>query len=122
MQRLRLVGALWLALAVFSIAMTLIFRVDQSQIVVTMLLGIATVLLGLVALARPSREAITASLVAGIAWLAIYAALTVIQADDPAAFVTDAGLAVGGGAIALLAWSARVALGPENAFRGKRTV
>lgn len=107
MQKLRLVGALWLAVAALSISLTLVFRVEASQIVVTIALGVATAVLGTVMLARPNRAAITASIVAGIAWLALYVGLAVIQADELAAWTTDAFLAVAGVGIAILAWTAR---------------
>lgn len=107
MQRFRLVGALWLALAAFSITMTLVFRVEAYQIVVTLALGVATAVLGSVVLGRPSRAAITTSIVAGIAWLALYVALAVIQADELAAWATNAFMAVAGCCIGLLARTTR---------------
>ena len=107
MQRQRLVGALWIAVALLSITMTLVFRVDSSQIVATIGLGVATAILGSLMLARQGRLAIPTSIVAGIAWLALYVGLAVVQSDEMAAWTTDAFLAAAGGGIALLAWTTR---------------
>ncbi len=106
MQRLRTAGALWIAVAVMSIAVTVVWRIDSYQIVVTIGLGIATAILGLWMLARPSGVALPASIIAGIVWLVLYAALAVLQSDEIAAWVTDAFLAVAGGGVGLTAWTA----------------
>lgn len=106
MQRLRIAGVLWIAVAVLSIALTVVFRVDSYQIAATVSFGIATAILGVWMLARPSRVAIPASTIAGIAWLVIYAGLAVLQSDEMAAWVTDAFLAVAGGGVGVLAWTA----------------
>jgi len=105
-MRLRIAGVLWIAVAAFSIATTVVFRVDSYQIAATLGFGIATVILGVWMLARPSRVAIPASIIAGIAWLMLYAGLTVLQSDEMAAWVTDAFLAVAGGGVGVLAWTA----------------
>jgi hypothetical protein len=107
MQKLRIAGLLWIAVAVLSIAMTVIFRVESYQILATAGLGIATAALGSWMLARPSRAAILGSIVAGIAWLLLYAGLAVVQSEEMAAWGIDAFLAVAGGGVALLAWTAR---------------
>lgn len=106
MQRLRTVGLLWIAVAVMSIAITIVFRVDSYQIVATVGLGSATAALGVWMLARPSRVAIPASTITGIAWVVLYAGLAVLQSDEMAAWVTDAFLALAGGGVGLLAWTA----------------
>ncbi len=103
--RLRIAGVLWIAIAVFSIAITVVFRDDSYQIPATIGFGIATAILGVWMLARPSRVAIPASIIAGIAWLVLYAGLAVLQSDDLAAWVTDAFFAVAGGGVGLLAWT-----------------
>jgi hypothetical protein len=61
-------------------------------------------------LARPSRVAIPASIIAGIAWLVLYAGLAVLQSDELAAWVTDAFLAVAGSGVGLVAWTAETQL------------
>lgn len=106
MQRLRIAGVLWIAVAVLSIAVTVVFRVDSNQVVATVGLGTATALLGLWMLARPNRVAIPASIIAGIAWLVLYAGLAVLQSDELAAWVTDAALAVAGSGVGFVAWTA----------------
>jgi hypothetical protein len=106
MHRLRTAGALWIAVAVMAIVATVMFRVDASQIVGTIAVGLATVVLGLWILAVPSRIAIPASIVAGVVWLVLYVGLAVLQSDELAAWVTDAFLAVAATSPALLAWTA----------------
>jgi hypothetical protein len=106
MQRLRIAGMVWIAVAVFSIAITVVFRVDPNQVVATVGLGAATAILGVWMLARPIPGAIPASIIAGVAWLVLYAGLAVLQSDEMAAWVTDAFLAVAGGGVGLMAWSA----------------
>jgi hypothetical protein len=106
-DRLRISGALWIAVAVLSIALTVIFRVESYQIVATIGLGVATAVLGSWMLARPSRVAIPASIIASVVWLPLYGGLAVVQSDEMAAWVTDAFLAFAGGGVALLVWTAR---------------
>jgi hypothetical protein len=57
-------------------------------------------------LGRQTPSALSASVVAGVAWVLAYGALAVIQADELAAWITDAFMVVAGGAIALLSWTA----------------
>ncbi len=105
-NRLRIAGVLWIAVAVFAIAITVVFRVDSAQIVATVGLGIATAMVGIWMVARPSPVAIPASIIAGIVSLLLYGGLTVLQSDEIAAWVTDAFIAVSSGGVALLAWTA----------------
>ena len=111
MEKRRLGGALWMLLAALSITVTLVFRVDQLQIAATIALGIATAVLGAWMIVRPSGSPVGASIAAGVIWLVVYLGLAVLQADELAAWVTDAFLAAVGGAIAVLAWNARSDLG-----------
>lgn len=106
MRRLRIAGALWIAVAIMSIAATVMFRVDSYQIVATIGLGVATALLGLWMVAIPSRIAVPTSIVAGVVSLLLYLGLAALQSDEPAAWVTDAFLALAASAPALLAWTA----------------
>lgn len=94
MHRLRIAGALWITVAVLSLAATFIFRVDPFQIVATAALGVATAVLGAWMIALPRRVAVPASVVAGAVWLLLYLGLAVVQSDEVAAWVTDAFLAV----------------------------
>jgi hypothetical protein len=107
MRRLRIAGALWIAVAVMSIAATVMFRVDSSQIVATIALGVASALLGSWMLALPSPVAIPTSIAACIVWLGLYLGLAVLQSGELAAWVTDAFLAFAASSCALLAWTAR---------------
>jgi hypothetical protein len=109
-MRLRIAGVLWIAVAVLSVVITVVFRVDSYQIVATLALGTSTAILGVWMLVRPSRVAIPASIIAGIAWLVLYAGLAVLQSDDMAAMVTDAFLAVAGGGVGILAWTTEAQL------------
>ncbi len=111
MEKRPLIGGLWMVLAALSIAVTLVWRVDASQIVATIALGIATAVLGAWMIVRPSGSAVGASIAAGVTWLAMYLGLAVIQADELAAWVTDAFLAAVAGVVAVLAWKARSDLG-----------
>lgn len=106
MQRLRIAGVLWIAVAILSIAVTVVFRVDSNQVVATVGLGSVTAVLGLWMLARPNGVAIPASITAGIAWLVLYAGLAVLQSDELAALVTDVFLAVAGSGVGLVASTA----------------
>jgi hypothetical protein len=107
MQRLRIAGALWIAVALMSIATTVVFRVDSFQILATTGLGLLTGVLGLWMLVRPSRIAIPTSIIAGIAWLVLYLGLAVVQSGELAACATDAFLAFAASIPVLLAWMAR---------------
>src|ERR1700675_2557499 len=61
MNRLGIAGAVWLAAAGFSIAMTLIFRVDPVQWIVTTAVGVVAAVVGLWLIARPSALVVSAS-------------------------------------------------------------
>ena len=56
MKRLGIAGAVWLIAAGFAIAITLIFRIDPVQWVVTMAVGVVAAVLGLWLIARPSSS------------------------------------------------------------------
>jgi hypothetical protein len=107
MHRLRIAGALWIAVAVMSIATTVMFRVDSSQILATTGLGVATAVLGSWILVLPSRIGIPTSIIAGIVWLLLYLGLAVVQSGELAAWATDAFLAFAACVPALLASMAR---------------
>ncbi len=105
MSKLKAIGTTWLAVAALSIAVTVVFRVDSAQIVVTLALALVTAALGGWMVLRPSTAAVGASLGVGIVWLAVYAGLAVLQSDEIAAWVTDAFLAVVGGVVGFVAWT-----------------
>ena len=106
MNRLGVAGGLWLVAAGFAIAMTLIFRVDPVQWVVTMAVGVVAAVLGLWLIARPSALVVSASNVVAVAWTVLYAVLTVQQADELAAWTTDVILIAIGAAAGLAAYRA----------------
>jgi hypothetical protein len=113
MSRLRTVGWLWLGAAAFAVLMTLTYRVDSTQIAVSLVLALVTAVLGLWMIFGRAADA-RVSIVLGIAWIVVYAALAIIQADEVAALVTDVFLAVIGAIAAGLAWTSR-GVGPQPA-------
>jgi hypothetical protein len=102
-DRLRLAGILWVVGALLAIAATLVFRVDQVQVVVTLAVGVIALALGTQMLLRRTSAAIPRSSVLGAAWFVLYLALAVIQGDEIAAWTTDVVVGVIGVAAAILA-------------------
>ena len=94
MNWLRTAGILWVVSALLATGMSLIFRVDPVQVVVTIAASAVAAVLGLWMIARPSTTAVPLSYVVGVAWLALYAALTVRQSDELVAWITDVFLAL----------------------------
>jgi hypothetical protein len=105
MNRFRVAGVVWLAAAVFAIAITLIFRVDPVAWVVTMALGVVAAVLGLVLIVHPGAL-VTVSNVAAVVWVMLYVVLAVQQADDAAASLTDVALIAIGAAAGSVAYRA----------------
>lgn len=106
MNRLGIAGALWLVAAGFATAMTLIFRTDPLQWVVTLAISVAAAAVGLSLIARPSALVVSASNAASVVWIVLYAVLTVLQSDELAAWTTDVALIAIGGAAGLVAYRA----------------
>lgn len=106
MNRLGVAGALWLVAAGFAIAMTLIFRTDPVQWVVTMTIGMAAAVVGLWLIARPDSRVVSASNVVVIVWTVLYVVLTVLQSDELAAWTTDVALIAIGAAAGVAAYRA----------------
>jgi hypothetical protein len=92
MNRLGIAGGLWLVAAGFAIVMTLIFRTDPLQWVVTMAIGVAAAAVGLWLIARPSALVVSASNAVSVVWIVLYAVLTVLQSDELAAWTIDVAL------------------------------
>ena len=88
-------------------ATSLIFRVDPAQVVVTIAASAVAAVLGLWMIARPSTRTVPLSYVVGLAWLALYAALTVQQSGELVAWTTDLFLALIGVGAALAAYRGR---------------
>lgn len=106
MNRLGIAGALWLVAAGFAVTMTLIFRTDQVQWVVTMAIGVVAAVVGLWLIARPGALVVSASNAVSVVWIVLYAVLTVLQSDELAAWTTDVALIAIGGAAGLVAYRA----------------
>ena len=106
MNKLGTAGAVWLVAAGFAIAMTLIFRTDPVQLVVTIAIGVVAAVLGLWLIARPSALVVSASNVLAVVWTVSYAVLTVQQSDELAAWTTDVALIAIGAAAGLVAYRA----------------
>jgi len=94
MTWLRAAGILWVVSALFATGTSLIFRVVPAQVVATIAASAVAAVLGLWMIARPSTTAVPLSYVVGVAWLALYAALTVQQSDELVAWATDVFLAL----------------------------
>ena len=106
MNRLGIAGALWLAAAGFAIAMTLTFRTDPVQWVVTMAIGVVAAVVGLWLIARPRSMVVSASNIVAVMWAVLYGVLTVQQSAELAAWTTDVALIAIGAAAALVAYRA----------------
>ena len=106
MNRLGIAGALWLVAAAFSIAMTLIFRTDPVQWVITIAVGAVAAVLGLWLIARPNAMVLSASNGVAVAWTVLYAVLAVQQSGELAAWTTDVALIAIGAAAGLVAYRA----------------
>jgi hypothetical protein len=104
MNWLRTAGILWVVSALLAAAISLIFRVDPVQVVVTIAASAVAAALGLWIIARPSTTVVPLSYVVGLAWLALYAALTVQQSHELVAWTTDVFLALIGLAGTLAAY------------------
>ena len=106
MNRLGIAGALWLVTAGFAIAMTIIFRTDPSQFVVTIAVGVVVAILGVWLMARPRDLVVSASNVVAVVWTVLYAVLTVQQSGELAAWTTDVLLIAIGAAAGVVAYRA----------------
>ncbi len=104
MNGLGIAGVLWLVAAGFATAMTLIFRVDPVQWVVTITVALVAALVGLSLIARPSAVVVPASNVVAVVWTVVYTVLTVQQSDELAAWTTDVALIAIGAAAGLVAY------------------
>jgi uncharacterized membrane protein HdeD (DUF308 family) len=106
MKGLRLAGILWLVGGVMSVVLTIVFRTDALQWVLTIASGLVAVVLGLWLSVRPTKAIVPWSIAVGIAWLIIFALLTAQQAGELVAWSTDVLLAVIGVAAAVVAYAA----------------
>lgn len=106
MKGLRIAGSLWLVAAAFAIAITLSFRTEPVESIVTVALGVAVALLGLWLIARPNALVVSASNVASVVWTVLYAILTLQQFTDLAAWTTDVELIAVGAAAGVTGYRA----------------
>jgi hypothetical protein len=86
-------SSLWMLAGVLGIGTSLLFRLEPLSWAITIAPGILAVLVGIVALLRSDPPVALWSVVLGVAWVPCYVALAVWQLGDPAALVTDVGLA-----------------------------
>ena len=106
MNRLGIAGAVWLVAAGFAIAVTIIFRTDPVQWVITIAVAVVAAALGLWLIARPNDLVVSASNVVAVVWTVLYAVLTVQQSDELAAWTTDVALIAIGAAAGLVTYRA----------------
>lgn len=106
MNRFRLAGVLWLVAAGSAIAVTLTFRTDPVQWVVTIAVGAVAAVLGLWLMARPSAPVVSASNAVSVVWIVVYGVLTALQSDELAAWTMDVALMAIGGVAGLAAYRA----------------
>jgi len=106
MKGLRLAGILWLVGGVMSVVLTIVFRTEAMQWIMTIASGLIAVVLGLWLSVRPNTAIVPWSIAVGIAWLVIYAVLTTQQSGELVAWSTDVFLAVIGVAAAVGAYAA----------------
>jgi hypothetical protein len=104
---------MWLVAAGLAIATTLIFRIDQAPWVLTIAASVVAAVVGLRLIARPGGRVVSASNMLAVAWIVLYAALTVQQAAELAAWTTDVFLLAIGAAAGVVAYraAARAKLG-----------
>jgi hypothetical protein len=106
MTRFAIAGVIWIAAAAFAIAMTITFRTDALQWVVTIAVGAVAAVVGLWLIARPSMPVVSASNVVALGWTLLYGVLAVQQSDELVAWTTDVALIAIGAAAGLAAYRA----------------
>ena len=104
MNRLGIAGVLWLLAAGLAIVITIIFRVDPVQWIVTIAVAVVAAILGLWLIARPRDLVVSASNVVAVVWTVVYAVLTVQQSQELAAWTTDVFLIAIGAAAGVAAY------------------
>ncbi len=114
MKGLRLAGILWLVGGVMSVVLTIVFRTDTLQWVLTIASGLVAVVLGLWLIVRPNTAVVPWSMAVGIVWLIIFGVLTAQQAGELVAWSTDVFLAVIGVAAAVVAYAAARVTSPAG--------
>ena len=103
MDRFRQAGLVWLIATAFAVAITVIYRTDRAQWLVTIAAAAVGGASGSWLIARPSAHSVPLSNVSGGAWLIIYGLVTAQQLDKIGAWTTDVFLAALGTVAAILA-------------------
>jgi hypothetical protein len=106
MNRFAIAGVIWIAAAAFAIAMTITFRTDALQWVVTIAIGAVAAVVGLWLIARPSMPVVSGSNVLASGWTLLYGVLALQQSDELAAWTTDVALMAIGVAAGVAAYRA----------------
>jgi len=104
MSQARWVGLVWLAAGMIAVVLTVVFRTDQLQWIVTISAGVAAAIIGRLLIWRPIAGIVTWSTVVGAAWLVIYAWLTFQQRNEVVAWTTDVFIGVLGVTAAFAAY------------------
>jgi uncharacterized membrane protein YfcA len=86
--------SLWILAGALGIGTSLVYRVEPVPWAITIALGILAVLVGIELLLRADPRFARWTSALGIAWVSCYVALAAWQLGDPAALITDVGLAL----------------------------
>lgn len=106
MNDLRKAGILWIVAATLAAVVAFAFRVDLAQLAISLAACAIAFAIGALLVWRPQAAVVSASSLFGVAWVALYVALVVVQSDEIEAWSTDAVLVVFGGLSALIGYRA----------------
>lgn len=106
MSRYQTSGVLWLAAAALGAGVTIAFRDDDAWYAITLVASAIAAVVGVLLLWRPASPVVLWSTIGGIAWVALYTVLVIVQSDEIQAWATDALLAAIGATTAFVAYSA----------------
>jgi len=107
MNKRQTAGLLWIVASVLATGISLTFRDNQIQVLVTIAVSLVAAALGVWMIWRRSNAAVALSSALGVAWLVLYAWLTVWQSGELAAWTTDVFLGLVGLGAASLAHRSR---------------
>jgi hypothetical protein len=115
MNRYQIASVLWLTAAVLGAAVTVAFRTDTDMTpkmdttissAITLVASAFAAVIGILLLWRPGSMTVLLSTIGGVAWVALYGALTVIQLGETG-WATDLGLGLVGAVAAVFAYRAQ---------------
>lgn len=89
MSQSKWAGVVWLVAALVGVVVTVIFRTDQLQWLVTIVGSVAAAVVGVFLVWRSMRDIVMWSGVVTAAWLVMYVWLTYSQRAELAAWTTD---------------------------------